>query len=146
MADRIDTFDLGIPRRVELRDLRAVARLDTVDPRLIEGFKQDKQLFQRRLCVANQRQSKVLRGIELGHVKIDKAYFGMLECGLRRGSKVAVTRADTDYRVSLLGNTIGGEGASSTDCSKVKWVAIVQAALAGHRLSHRDACLINETL
>src|SRR6266849_3038239 len=85
-------------------------------------------------------------GIEGRHVDVEKAYIGMLKGSPGSGGKVTVARADTNHQVSVFGETISSQGAGRANRAQVKWMIVAQAALARHRLAHRNARLLHEAL
>ena len=140
ITDSVDALNLGVPLPVESFGLRTIACLDGV------AIDQVEQFLQRHQCITNQRQGQVLEGVKRGHIDVDEAHLGILECRLGGRGEVAVAGTDADDQVSIPSNAVGSEGAGGTNRSEIEWVVEAQAALASHRLANRNACLLDKAL
>ena len=77
-----------------------------------------------------------------GVVRVDvdagEADLGVLEQRLGRGREVGQARADGQDQVGLAGQVVGGRGALQADAAQLPPGALLDRALAGEGLGHRD--------
>ena len=127
-----------VPIAIELLDALAVSRADfPTAERLGQEFESD-------AGIGHDRQTRVLKGVELRNVDVDELHFRILEGGLGGGGEVAVARADPDHQVGFPGNDVGGERAGHTNRPHILRMIVTERSFASLRFAHGNACLGGE--
>src|SRR5439155_21092152 len=109
VLDRIEARDLRVPVAIQPRGILAIRIVDR------PAIEQLRESLERRACVADERNTGMLGGVEVGDVDVDEAYVRISERGLRRGREVRPARADAEYEIRLGGEPVCREGAGDAD-------------------------------
>ena len=136
--DVVDALHFRIPRLVQPLRLGPIGRLHGI------AGQQFPELIQRLSGVAHDGQAVVFAGVELGHVDVDEADTRVLPGSLGGGREIAVAGADADDQIGVPGDAVGRQRACDADRAEIQRMIPAQAALAGHRLAHRNAGRVDE--
>src|SRR5580700_8580822 len=102
----VDAIDFRIPF------LAQSCGFTCVDFANLMGPESAAELFNRHSCIPDQRQCRLLRGIEFRNVDIDKSNSWILKCRYRCGCEVAVAGSDSDDQICLQGQPVCDGSAS----------------------------------
>ncbi len=87
------------------------------------------QLLKNSASVADERQSRVLVGVELGDVDVDKSHIRILKRSLGGGCEIAVSSANADDEIGFARDNIGPRSSSHANRAQILRVVEAQRTL-----------------
>ena len=130
--ERVEALDLAVPIVVEAGNLIAVQAVDRPSVQRLG------EQLDCRPRVADEREARLLRGVEVGDVDVHVRDVGVAEAGLRLRREVRPARPDADHDVRVGCDPIRRERSGDAERAERRRVVVAKRAFAGLRLAHGD--------